>query len=105
MRIPVWLTLGFAIGLMVWGAFRIRLGLKKPAPDAAQERGGLARMNPRTHLFLGVVYVLFGIALIATSFGWNPLSNSIGPDTHKPTKDKAPTSSGVPIDQLPAKKS
>lgn len=108
MRVPVWLTLGFAIILLVWGAFRIRMGLKKPAPDAEGTGvmgGGFARMNPRTHLFLGVVYILFGIALIATSFGWNPLGNSLGPDTEKPAKDKAPTKSGVPIDQLPAKKS
>jgi hypothetical protein len=108
-RVPVWLTLGFAIILVVWGAFRIRLGLKKPAPDAEggarMMGGGLSRMNPRTHLLLGVVYILFGIALVATSFGWNPLGNSYGPNTEKPSKDKAPTKSGIPVDQLPAKKS
>jgi len=106
-RIPVWLTLGFAIILIFWGGFRIRLGLKKPAPDAGGEArvmgGGLSRMSPRSHLFLGVIYVLFGVALIATSFGWNPLGNSMGPDTEKPSKDKAPTKTGVPIDQLPKK--
>jgi hypothetical protein len=107
-RVPVWLTLGFAIILMVWGAYRIRLGLKKPAPDVEGQRvmgGGLARMNPRTHLLLGAVYILFGVALIATSFGWNPLGRSMGPDTQAPSKDKAPTKSGIPVDQLPAKKS
>lgn len=107
MRVPVWLTLGFAIILVVWGALRIRMGLRKPAPDAQPGRvmgGGFARMSPRTHLLLGVVYILFGVALLATSFGWNPLGNSYGPDTEKPAKDKAPTKSGIPVDQLPSSK-
>jgi hypothetical protein len=107
-RVPVWLTLGFAIILMAWGAFRMRMGLKKPAPDAEPGRGvvgGFSRMNPRTNLFLGAIYILFGVALVAASFGWNPLGHSIGPDTQAPSKDKAPTKSGIPVDQLPAKKS
>jgi hypothetical protein len=107
-RVPVWLTLGIAILLIVWGAFRLRLGLKKRAPETEAGGkvmgGGFARMNPRTHVVLGVVYILFGIALTATSFGWNPLGSSYGPDTEKPAKDKAPTHNGVPIDQLPSKK-
>ena len=92
---------------MLWGAFRIRLGLRKPGPDAEGGRvmgGGFARMNPRTNVLLGVVYVLFGIALLAASFGWNPIGNAFGPDTQTPSKDKAPTKSGIPVDQLPTKK-
>ncbi len=107
MRLPVWLTLGFGVLLILWGAFRLRLGLKKPAPDAGGPRlmgGGFYRMSPRTHLLLGVVYLLLGSALIATSFGYNPLGNHFGPDTEKPAKDKAPTKSGIPVDQLPSSK-
>ena len=109
MRVPVWLTLGVAVLVLVFGAYRIRLALKKPEPES-QERGagvmgrGFYRMSSRTHLLIGVVYILLGAGLIATSFGWNPLGNSFGPDTEKPAKDKAPTHNGVPIDQLPTKK-
>jgi hypothetical protein len=93
---------------MLWGAFRIRLGLKKPEPDAGGGArltgGGFARMKPRTNLLLGIVYVLFGVALVASSFGWNPIGGAFGPDTQTPSKDKAPTKSGVPVDQLPGSK-
>ncbi len=61
-------------------------------------------MGKRTHLFVGIIYLLLGAALIATSFGWNPLGNTFGPDTEKPAKDNAPTKTGVPIDQIPAPK-
>jgi len=102
----VWLTLGVAVLVLVFGAYRIRLALKKPEPES--EGGvmgrGFYRMSSRTHLLIGVVYILLGAGLIATSFGWNPLGSSIGPDTEKPAKDKAPTHNGVPIDQLPSKK-
>ena len=108
MRVPVWLTLGVAILVLVFGVYRIRLALRKPpaedAPAGPMGRG-FYRMSSRTHLLIGIVYLLLGGSLIATSFGWNPMGNAFGPDTEKPAKDKAPTRSGVPIDQLPAKKS
>jgi hypothetical protein len=107
-RVPIWLTLGVAVLVIVFGAFRIRLALRKPAPDEAGSAGvmgrGFYRMSSRTHLLIGVVYLLLGAGLIATSFGWNPFGSSIGPATQAPSKDKAPTKGGVPIDQLPAKK-
>jgi hypothetical protein len=107
-RLPVWLTLGLATVLLIWGALRIRMGLKKHVPEPAEGGrvmgGGFSRMQPRTHLVMGVVYILFSIALVATTFGWNPLGNSFGPGTEKPAKDKAPTKSGIPVDQLPSPK-
>jgi hypothetical protein len=106
-RVPVWLTLGVAVLVIGFGLFRIRLAFKKPDPqgDAAKLMGGgLYRMNPRTHLLIGVIYLLLGGALIATSFGWNPMGNVFGPSTTAPSKDKAPTKSGIPVDQLPASK-
>lgn len=109
MRVPVWLTLGVAVLVIVFGAYRIKLALRKPEPEEAGSAGvmgrGFYRMSPRTHLLIGIVYLLLGAGLIATSFGWNPFGNSFGPDTQAPSKDKAPTKSGVPIDQLPSKKS
>ena len=52
-------------------------------------------------LLVGIVYLLLGGALAATSFGWNPLGNMFGPQTTTPTKDTAPTKAKLPADQLP----
>ena len=107
MRVPVWLTLGVAVLVIGFGLFRIKLALKKPAPDEASGNvmgRGFYRMSSRTHLLIGVVYLLLGAGLIATSFGWNPFGNTFGPDTQAPSKDKAPTKSGIPVDQLPSSK-
>jgi hypothetical protein len=106
-RVPVWLTFGIAILVLVFGVYRIRLALRKPqadGTDAPTMGRGFYRMSSKTHLLIGVVYILLGGALIATTFGWNPIGNVFGPDTKAPPADKAPTKSGVPIDQLPTKK-
>ncbi len=103
MRIPVWLTLGVAVVVILFGAYRIYIATR-PADEDAKPKSRLYQMSKRTHLFVGVIYLLLGAGLIATSFGWNPFGNHIGPDTEKPSPDKAPAkSSTVPIDQLPNK--
>lgn len=108
MRVPVWLTLGVAVLVIGFGAFRIRLALRKPAaeePGSGNLMGrGFYRMSSRTHLLIGVIYLLLGAGLIATSFGWRPLGGGIGPQTQTPAKDKAPTGSGIPVDRLPDKR-
>ena len=105
MRVPVWLTLGIAVLALVWGFYRIRVAMRSDEEDArARERKGLFGMARRTHFLVGVVYLLLGAALLATSFGWNPLAGMIGPRTEAPAKDAAPTHSGVPVDQLPEKR-
>ena len=103
-RIPVWLTLAVAALVIIFGVYRIYLATKHGAEEdaKAKKRGGLYAMGKRAHLFVGAIYLLLGAGLIATSFGWNPFGNSIGPDTETPSKDKAP-SKDVPIDQLPKK--
>ena len=103
MRIPVWLTLGVAALVFGFGAYRLYLAFRKPSErDAAPtKRKGLYAMAKRTHLVIGIVYLLLGGGLVATSFGWNPLGGAIGPDT-EPTKDPAPTKGAIPIDPLPA---
>jgi hypothetical protein len=112
MRIPVWLTLGVAALVVVFGLYRIRLAMRaeKPAadadPDAADLKPrprGIYNMSRRSHLFVGIIYLLLGGALIATSFGFNPFGSLFGPSTEEPAKDKAPTSTGVPKDGLPDK--
>ena len=106
MRIPVWLTLGVAALVIIFGVYRIHLAITRTPEQAAKAktRGGLYAMSRRTHVLIGIVYLLLGAGLVATTFGWNPFGSSIGPDTETPAKDKAPTKGGVPIDQLPQKK-
>ena len=104
MRVPVWLTLGVAIVVLAFGGYRIYLGTRKrvAGDEAAQgARRGYYRMSPRSHLLVGVIYVLLGAALIATSFGFNPLGGVFGPSTQAPPKSQAPTTGGVPIDTIP----
>jgi hypothetical protein len=106
MRVPVWLTLGVAVLVCVFGAYRIRIAFRSDEEDQrARERKGLYAMGRRTHFLIGVIYLLLGGALVATSFGWNPLGGMIGPRTETPANDAAPSKPGsVPTDQLPQDK-
>ncbi|HEX4420576.1 MAG TPA: hypothetical protein VH165_21825 [Kofleriaceae bacterium] len=115
MRVPVWLTLGIALLVCGFGLYRIRLAFRADATgtgagtgagdDAARPRRGLYAMRRRTHFLIGVVYLLLGGALIATSYGWSPVGNLFGPPTTTPTRDTAPAKPGsVPVDQLPPTK-
>lgn len=103
-RIPVWFALTVAVFVMLFGAYRIRLGLTMSADQQAEarKRRGRYAMGKRFHLFIGAVYILMGIGLAAMAVGWHPLGGSIGPTTAKPSKDKAP-STNVPIDHLPTR--
>jgi len=103
MRVPVWLTLGVAVLVCIFGAYRIRIAFRSDEEDQrARERKGLYAMGRRTHFLVGVIYLLLGGALIATTYGWNPFGSVLGPSTEPPARDAAPSKPGsVPIDQLP----
>jgi hypothetical protein len=76
-HVPQWLTIVIAVIVIAFGLYRIRMSFVKVDPDAPKKSlmgGGLYRMSPRTHLFIGVIYLALGGALIATTFGWNPLN-------------------------------
>jgi hypothetical protein len=103
MRVPVWLTLGIALTVCGFGLYRIGLAFRAQAatePTASRKKG-LYAMGRRTHALIGIVYLLLGGALIATSFGWNPFGTLFGPRTEVPARSAAPTTRSVPIDQLP----
>jgi hypothetical protein len=104
MRVPVWLTLGVAALVVIFGIYRIRIGFRDDEEDKrARARKGLYAMGRRTHILIGIVYLLLGGALVATSFGWNPFGGFFGGDTQVPAADKAPTKGGIPVDGLPSK--
>lgn len=106
MRVPVWLTLGVALLVCAFGLYRIWLAVRAVEPDADEPRPrrGIYAMAKRTHALIGIVYLLLGGALIATSFGWNPFGGVFGGKTVAPTKATAPTTTKLPIDQLPPPK-
>ena len=106
MRVPVWLTLGVAFLVCAFGAYRVRLAFRSDeADERARARKGLYAMGRRTHLLIGVVYLLLGAALVATTFGWSPFDGLIGPSTSAPAKGAAPAKPHtIPVDQLPQKK-
>ncbi len=81
MRVPVWLTLGIAALVIIFGVYRMRMAFRSDDEDTrAKARKGLYAMGRRTHFLIGIVYLLLGGALVATSFGWNPFGNWLGPN-------------------------
>jgi hypothetical protein len=96
-HVPPWLTLAIAIIVIAFGLYRIRLAVRKPDPETDAKRGGYYRMAPRTHALVGIVYLLLGGALIATTFGWNPLGGLI---SSPPTTTPA-TKGGIPVTPTP----
>jgi len=96
MRVPVWLTLGVALLVCAFGAYRIRLAFRSDAEDErARQRKGLYAMGRRTHFLVGLIYLLLGGALVATSFGWNPFAGVLGP-RESPRKDPPTTMKAAP---------
>jgi len=74
-HLPAWLTLTCAAMVLLWGGYRIKLGLRgRAAEERAKEKKGLYGLPRRTHLLIGLIYVLLGTGLIAVTFGWNPLA-------------------------------
>jgi hypothetical protein len=103
MRVPVWLTLGIAALVIIFGVYRMRIAFRSDEEDArAKTRKGLYAMGRRTHFLIGVVYLLLGGALVATSFGWNPFGNWFGPKTETTATDTP--SRATPIAKPPAAK-
>jgi hypothetical protein len=79
MRLPVWLTLMCAAMVLLWGGYRIKLGLRSAAEEAkAVQKRGLFGMPRRTHLLVGTIYLLLAAGLIAITFGWDPMAGLDG---------------------------
>jgi hypothetical protein len=81
MVVPAWLALTCAAMVIVWGAYRIKVSLRSAEQEQrAAKRKGLYAMPRRTHLLVGVVYVLLGLGLAAIGLGWRPFQWVIGGD-------------------------
>ena len=90
MRLPAWLTLLCAAMVLLWGAYRIKLGLRNAAAEAkAVQKKGLYGMPRRTHLLIGTIYLLLAAGLIAITFGWDPLAGLDGEGEPAPAEPAA----------------
>lgn len=70
MQLPPWVAIAVGALVIVFGAYRIKLGLRTADEDeAARKRGGLYGMGRRTHILIGVVYLLMGLMLILHAVG------------------------------------
>jgi len=93
MRVPQWLTLVVAALVIFFGLYRLRIAARSAEEDRrATARKGLWALPRRTHALIGVIYLILGGALVATSFGWNPFAGVFG---GAPAPDAPPT---VPAD-------
>jgi hypothetical protein len=94
MHVPPWFTMAFAIIVIAFGLYRIRLSLKKVDTEAPGKGGmmggGFYRMSPRAHLVIGILYLALGGARVATSFGWNPFGSMFGDKADEPPPPKSP---------------
>jgi hypothetical protein len=85
----MWLPLAVASLVIIFGLYRIRLFFRNSEEEKrAREKKGMFGFPGRTHLLIGVIYLILGGALVATTFGWNPLAGAFGteaPDSSSET--------------------
>ena len=75
----MWLTLGVASLVIIFGLYRILMVFRSSEEEQrARQRKGMFGFPGRTHLLIGIVYLMLGGALVATTFGWNPLAGAFG---------------------------
>lgn len=80
MQVPAWLTIGIAVLVIIFGAYRLWLATRPRTPAGTEaeggKRAGLYHMSSKSHLVVGTLYLLLGGVLIATSLGFNPFSKA-----------------------------
>lgn len=73
MRIPPWLSLVIAGAVILFAIYRLYLAFGGPSDEERKaHRRGMLAMPRRQHGLIGVIFLIVGGALIATSLGWNP---------------------------------
>jgi len=69
-RLPPWVPLFIGVLVALFGMYRVRIAFRTRGDDErARQQGGLYAMARRTHLLVGVLYVIMGGMLVATAFG------------------------------------
>jgi hypothetical protein len=71
-NLPPWVHLTIGGLVTAFGVYRLLVARRSKADEEkARERGGLYGLPRRTHLLVGIVYILMGAMLIAGAFGWS----------------------------------
>jgi hypothetical protein len=75
MQVPQWLTFMVAGVIILFGVYRVRLYLHGAEKyKELSKRGAMYRIPRRTHLFMGIVFLLLGAWLVATALGFGPFA-------------------------------
>jgi hypothetical protein len=75
MNLPSWVVFLVAAWVIVFGGYRIVIGIRSPKDDeAAQQRKGMFGMSRRTHLLVGIIYLVLGTFLILSALGYRPFT-------------------------------
>jgi hypothetical protein len=71
LNLPRWLPLAVGALVIIFGLYRLRLGLRRspPADEASRQRGGMYGLGRRTHLLFGIVYLAMGVMLVLSGLG------------------------------------
>lgn len=96
----MWLTLGVASLVIIFGLYRIQMVFRSSEEEQrARQRKGLFGFPGRTHLLIGIIYLMLGGALVATTFGWNPLAGVFGTEPAGPAPAPSPPGGkGIRVD-------
>ena len=62
LNLPRWVPILVGALVLLFGVYRLRLGLRKPDPE--RKRQGLDAMSNRYHLMFGLVFLATGAFLI-----------------------------------------
>ncbi|MCL4226226.1 MAG: hypothetical protein KJZ91_17315 [Myxococcales bacterium] len=97
--VPQWLSLLIAASVILFGVYRLWLAFAGPSDEErAEHRRGLLAMPRRQHGALGIIFLLVGAALVATSFGWNPFRREAA--TTAPAGPSAPAPGSGPASAI-----
>ncbi|HUH05173.1 MAG TPA: hypothetical protein VML75_24410 [Kofleriaceae bacterium] len=71
MVFPAWVSYIVGAVVILFGAYRIKMGLRSSEEqEKAMKRGGLYALPRRTHVLIGIVYAALGVYLILLGLGW-----------------------------------
>lgn len=70
MSVPPWLSFLCGAMVIIFGIYRISVGLRSDAAQKrAEQKKGLYSLPRRRHMLFGIVYLLMGVFLVAAAFG------------------------------------
>lgn len=70
---PPWLTFICGLMVLIFGGYRITVGLRSnEEQERASQKKGLYALPRRRHLLFGALYLIMGTFLILIAFGIDP---------------------------------